>query len=83
MAGFVIAGWGEHQQVVGQAGEPVGLLQCRAQRGGQLAGIAGAPQGEFEFGGDQAQRGAQFVAGVGGELPFAGQCGVQAGQQRV
>jgi hypothetical protein len=42
-----------------------------------------ALSGEFEFGGQQTQRGAQFVAGVGDEPALPAQRGMQAGKESI
>src|SRR5438874_2532113 len=53
------------------------------ERGGGVGGGGGAAQGEVEFGLQGAERGAQFVAGVGDGWPVAVGGGLRAGEHVV
>lgn len=64
----------QFQQRVGQVDQTLDLGVHGAQGVGEFAGGAGAVQGDVEFGADQGERGAQFMAGVRDEpaLAFGG-----------
>ena len=68
---------GDHEQVLGQLDEAVGLLRRGRQRGTQLVGRAAAPQRQLQLGPQDPERGAQLMAGVGRELPLAGEGGLE------
>ena len=60
-------GLGDRQQVLGELGEPVGLLGGRGQRRPQLLGRAALGERQLQLGPQDRQRRAQLVAGVGDE----------------
>ncbi len=62
---------GQPQHVVDQLPQPAALGLDPAQRVAVLRGIPGAGQGHVGFGPDHAERRAQLVRGVGGELQLA------------
>ena len=74
---------GDHQQVLGERDEPVGLLGGRPQRVGQLLVRAPARQRELELGLEDRQRRPELVAGVGDERPLARERRLDAVEHRV
>ena len=61
----------EHQQVVGDPGEPVGFLGGGVHRGGEFRGAASRPRGQLEFPAQHSERRTQLVAGVVDERALA------------
>jgi len=61
----------DHQQVLGEPDQAVGLLPCRLERGAKFLGRPAAPQSQIDLGLENRERGAQLVARVGheGALP--------------
>ena len=57
-------GPGQHQQVLGQPRQPVGFFRCAPQGGLQLVRLPRPRQGEVQLRLQDAERGAQLVAGV-------------------
>ncbi len=64
-------GAGEHQQVLGELRQPVGLLGGGAQRRSSSSRRALAAERQLELGPQDRQRRAQLVARVGDEAPLA------------
>ena len=60
----------DHEQVLGQLGEPIDLLGRRAERGSQLLGRALLADGELELSAEDRERPPELVAGVGDEDPL-------------
>ena len=71
-------GAGDHEQVVGQAGQPLGLLAGAGHRAPQLGHGPGAAVGQLQLGPEDGQRRAELVAGVGDEVALALQRPVDA-----
>jgi len=86
LAGGVVIGTGQKQQVVQELSHPRGLL---GQPGQELLGAAGGVaaagvgEGDVEFGAHRGQRAAQLVGGVANELLLAGGGVIDPGQHRV
>ena len=61
----------DHEQILGQPDQAVGLLPRRLKRGPELLGRAATPQRQVDLGPENRERGAQLVARVGheGALP--------------
>ncbi len=62
---------GEHQQVVGDPGEPFRFFGGAADCGGEFLGAAARTPGQLEFPAQHGERGSQLVAGVVDEGAFA------------
>ena len=78
-----LVGAGDQQQVLGEVGEVVGLLEGGVERLAQRARVAPVAQRGLELGLHDGQRRAQLVAGVGQEAALAFEGGLQAGQHLV
>ena len=70
-APVALVGAGEHEQILGEPREAVGLLGGRAQRVLELVRRARPAQRELELGLQQRERRAQLVARVGDEAALA------------
>ena len=73
----------EHEQVVGEQREPVGLLGRGARRGPQLVGATRPPQRQLELGLQQRERRPQLVARLGDEAALALEPGLEPGEHLV
>ena len=79
----VLVAAGEQQQVIGDPGQPRGLVRGDLHGIGQLlAGPARAP-GQLQFAAEHREGRPQLVAGVGGEGPLPGQCALEPAQHFV
>ncbi len=74
---------GDHQQVLRQAHQPVGLLAGGGDRRAQLARRVVAAQRQLQLGLEDRERRAELVAGVGHEGPLVREGGVGALEQLV
>ena len=78
-ANLALVGARDHEQVLGEPGEPVDLLRRGAQCRAQLVGRAARALGQLELGAQDRQRRPQLVAGVRDEdalaLERAPRCG--------
>ena len=84
-----LVGAREHEQVLREPDQPVGLLAARGQRGAQLRRRAVARERDVDLRLEDRQRGAQLVAGVGDEaallrqrLPLARSRTSRAGERQ-
>ena len=77
-----VVGAGDQQQVLGEVGQVVGLLQRRMQRFAHRRAVAVAHR-RLELGLDDGERRAQLVARVGQEAPLALERGLEARQHLV
>ena len=86
LAGGVVIGTGQKQQVVQELSHPGGRL---GQPDQELLGAAGGGaatgvgEGDVEFGAHRGQRAAQLVGGVANELLLAAGSGIEPGQHHV
>ena len=77
------AGRREHEQVVREPHEPVGVGRGRGERRAQLLGLARPPQRDLELGPEQRERRPQLVARVRDEAALALDPGVEAVEHPV
>ncbi len=78
-----LLGTGHDQQVIGEAGQPIGLLGRGADRPLELLRAAGASHRQLQLGLEDRQRGAKLMARVGDEGALALERALQAGEHLV
>ena len=76
-------GTDQHEEVLGQPGQPFGLFGGRPKGRLELTWWAGSAQGQLQFGAERRQRSTKLVTGVGDEASFPGQRRLQAVEHGV